>query len=122
MGNDPLEGNEDIVDIRESLLHAGKTRLYDISNWDSKGEWASWDLNSIPDWLTPQKNLLIESLEGSSPKHRQIRDSWAWGTTGTSITVVGYKALQNTRNNSHTPVFLKSIWDNLDLPKVNFFF
>lgn len=82
-GSDPLEGNEDIVDIREWLLRAGKTRLYDLLIWDSQGECAGWDLNGIPDWLTPQKNLLIELLEGSTPEHRQMRDSWACGLSGT---------------------------------------
>jgi len=122
MGNDPLEENENIMDIREWLLQAGKTRLYDISNWDSRGEWAGWDTNGIPDGLTHQKNHLIDFLEGSSPEHRHIRDSWAWGTTGTYTTAAGYKALQSTRNNSHAPTFWKAVWDNLALPKVNFFF
>lgn len=122
MGNDPLGENEAIMDIREWLLQAGKTRLYDISSWDSKGEWAGWDINGIPDWLIPQKNQLIDLLEGSSPEHRHIRDSWAWGMTGTYTTAAGYKALQSPRNSSHAPTFWKSFWENLSLPKVNFFF
>jgi ribonuclease HI/exonuclease III len=122
MGSEPLEANQDIADIREWLTRTGKIRLYDISMWDCRGDWAGWDLNGIPDWLTPQKNLLVELLEGSTPENRHMRDSWAWGLSGTYTTAAGYKALQNTKDNSHPPAFWKLVWDNLALPKVNFFF
>jgi ribonuclease HI/exonuclease III len=122
MGRDPLEANQDIAEIRDWLIRAGKIRLFDISMWDSRGDWAGWDFTGIPDWLSHQKNLLAELLEGANPENRNLRDSWAWGLTGTYTTAAGYKALQNTKDNSHPPAFWKLVWDNLALPKVNFFF
>jgi ribonuclease HI len=122
MGSDPVEENEDIADIREWLARACKNRLYNLSVWDCRGDWAGWDLNGIPDWLTPQKNLLAELLEVATLENRYMRDRWAWGLSGIYTTTAGYKALQNKKDSSHSPAFWKLVWDNLALPKVNFFF
>jgi hypothetical protein len=122
MESDPLEANQELADIREWLTRAGKTRLFDISKWDCRGDWIGWDLNDTPEWLTYQKNLLVDLLECSTPENRHLKDSWAWGQSGTYTTAAGYKALQITKDNSRPPAFWKLVWDKLALPKVNFFF
>eukprot|EP00253_Pinus_taeda_P006872 PITA_06872 len=122
MGCNPLEENEDIVDLRDWMIHTGINNLRDLSVWDRRGDWAGWDFHGAPVWLSTQKNLLTELLEDSTLENRHIKDSWAWGQSSAYSTAAGYKALQESRNNSHTLAFWKLVWDNLALPKVNFFF
>eukprot|EP00253_Pinus_taeda_P023038 PITA_23038 len=122
MGCDPLEEIEEIVELRVWLVNAGINRLRDLSVWDHQGDWAGWDLHDAHGWLSAQKNHLIELLEESMPENRHTKDSWAWGQTCVYSTAAGYKALQESRNKNHNPTFWKRVWDNLGLPKVNFFF
>lgn len=77
MGRDPLEENQDTAKLRNWLIRAGKTRLFDISSWDRWGDWADWDFTGIPERLTHQKNILIESLDGANPENRRLKDRWA---------------------------------------------
>eukprot|EP00253_Pinus_taeda_P033856 PITA_33856 len=111
MGHDPLEKNEDISDLRDWLIRAGINSLYDLSVWDHWGEieWAGWDCHGVPVWLTPQKNLLVELLEDSTPENRYMKDCWAWGQSGIYSTAASYKAPQESKNNSHTPAFWKLV-------------
>jgi hypothetical protein len=38
MGRDPLKENQDTAELRDWLIRAGKTRLFDISKWDRWGD------------------------------------------------------------------------------------
>ncbi|MCY6524894.1 hypothetical protein, partial [Actinobacillus pleuropneumoniae] len=43
MGKEPLAENVDITNLRDWLKQAGVNNLYDLSNWDQRGDWAGWD-------------------------------------------------------------------------------
>jgi len=122
MGREPLAENGEITDLRNWLERVGVNSLYDLSKWDHRGDWAGWDFLGVPPRLSQQQSTLVDLLEEASPVNRFIKDRWGWGKTGVYTTTTGYRALQVTRNTSHTPAFWKRVWDHLSIPKVNFFF
>jgi hypothetical protein len=66
--------------------------------------------------------VLEDLLEEAASVNRTMKDRWGWGQTGIYTTAAGYRALQAARNNSQTPAFWKRVWDQVAIPKVNFFF
>ena len=123
MGRDPLEENEEIADLKDWLIRTGINRLRDLSVWDHRGEWASWDLHSAPVWLSAQKNLLIELLEDSTPENRHIKDSWGLGTAQSVYsTAAGYKALQGIKEQQSQSSLLETSMGQSSSPKSEFLF
>jgi exonuclease III len=122
MGREPLAENDEIADLRDWLERAGVIRLYDLSKWDHRGDWAGWDFHGVPPRLSQQQSILVDLLEDVAPVNRTTKDRWGWGQTGVYTSAAGYRALQASRNISHTPAFWKRVWDQLSIPKVNFFF
>jgi hypothetical protein len=117
-----LAENVDIADLRDWLERAGVNRLYDLSKWDQHGDWEGWDFHGVPPRLSQQQSMLEDLLEDAAPVNRTMKDRWGWGQTGVYTTAAGYRALQTSRNSSQTPTFWERVWDQLAIPKVNFFF
>jgi hypothetical protein len=122
MGREPLVENAEIADLREWLERAGVNRVYDLSKWDHRGDWAGWDFHGVPPRLDQQQSILVDLLEDAAPANRAIKDRWGWGQSGIYTSAAGYRALQASKNSSHPPAFWKRVWDQLSIPKVNFFF
>ena len=70
-------------------------RLADIYTWDCVGNWVGWTFPDLPDILIPQKKLLLSSLTGLAPIHRQSKDSWGWGRSSFYSVVNGFSELQD---------------------------
>lgn len=121
MGSNALIYKDEIAGIREWLTAAGKTKLSDISEWDSNGDWVDWAFPAPPEQLQQQLILLRNLLSGAAPIHSSMPDRWGWGRTGEFSTSEGYRAYQATGNSTHSPSLWKSIWDTASLPKINFF-
>jgi len=122
MGKEPLAENVDIIDLRDWLEQAGVNSLYDLSNWDQRGDWAGWDFHGVPAQLSLQQTLLVDLLEDTAPVNRAMKYSWGWGQTSVYTTTARYRVLQASRNSSQTPAFWKNVRESLALRKVNFFF
>eukprot|EP00253_Pinus_taeda_P004292 PITA_04292 len=121
MGRNALIHNEEIAGIRDWLIAAGKTRLFDISDWDQRGDWVGWAIPAPPDHLQQQKKKIMTLLIDAAPIHRSMQDRWGWGRSGEYTAAEGYKAFQASGNSNHSPALWNSIWDPAALPKVNFF-
>lgn len=74
-GEEPLNNNEDITDLRDWLKQAGVNTIYDLSNWDHRGDWTGWDFHGVPARLSLQQTLLEDLLEEVALVNRSIKDS-----------------------------------------------
>lgn len=82
MGKEPLKDNEDIADLRDWLKQAGVNTIFELSNWDQRGDWAGWDFHGVPERLTHQQILLEDLMEEAAPINRTMKDKWGWGQSG----------------------------------------
>ena len=105
MGRQPLAENADITEPRDWLERAGVNKLYDLSKWDQRGDWAGWDFHGVPPRLSQQQSVLEVLLKEVAPVNRTMKDRWGWGQTGIYTTAEGYRALQAARNSSQTTSF-----------------
>eukprot|EP00253_Pinus_taeda_P007380 PITA_07380 len=121
MGRNSLIDNEEIAGIRDWLIAAGKLRLFDISDWDQRGDCAGWAIPAPPVHLQQQLKIFMNLIDDAAPIHRSMQDRWGWGLSGEYTAAEGYKTCQTAGNSNHSPAFWNSIWDPAALPKVNFF-
>lgn len=89
----PLKSHDEIRDLRCWLLDVRYHKLFEITEWDHKGNWQDWSFQIIPGHLLPQLAALKSLLSNIVPNHRDSPDSWGWGDTDTYITTVGYITL-----------------------------
>jgi hypothetical protein len=122
MGHPPLEKFEEINKICEWLTQRDLIGLEEISSWDASGNWMAWEITEIPVYLQPEKTLLIKSLSYLALVHLRASDTWGWGKTGRYIVAQGYKSLQSLQPMEDLVALWKQVWDQMGLPKVNFFF
>eukprot|EP00253_Pinus_taeda_P023884 PITA_23884 len=76
MNNPPLSSHSEIWDIRKWLHDARISKLNDISEWDSRGNWVEWAIPPVPAQLQHQTNILKPLLLNAAPIHRNIADRW----------------------------------------------
>ena len=121
MGKPPLDTVEGINCLRNWLKLCGVFTLVDISIWDDNGGWIDWSLTPMPEEVEKQKIQFLNALTDLAPVHLQEEDRWGWGKTGTYTAAQGFYSQQKKHESGLSADLWKHVWDQGNLPKVNFF-
>jgi hypothetical protein len=106
--------------LKHWLATGGKETLYDISNWDSNGNWESWNLGEVPPHLTEDVKQLLQRISCSAPVHLTKADERSWGKEGYTVKS-GYKQLLEDNDIPPKSTIWREIWNPNSLPKINIF-
>jgi hypothetical protein len=102
------------------LTSEGKETLYDISNWDSIGNWESWNLGEVPPQMTEDAKQLLQRISCSAPVHLTKADERSWGKEGYTVKS-GYKQLLEDNDIPPKSAIWREIWNPNSPPKINIF-
>ena len=97
----------------------GIITLFDLSQWDTKGQWTGWKELSPPAHLVNVADSLLSSLHGLSPTRVTAKDHIGWGKLGQYNVKDGYKKI--TMEPLVADRLWKKVWHPDSIPKVNSF-
>lgn len=121
MGKVELNTIANLEGICNWSTNMGYTKLKDITTWESDGSWKDWKLDRLPLEILPEFDILKNQLASCAPIHQNLKDKQGWGNKGKYSTRLGYRRLQKDQDPVRSKALWKFVWDNLGLPKVNFF-
>ena len=82
LGQPPFSSITGLTPLSEWVCDQGINTLYDISRWDTKGQWTGWKELSPPVHLANATASLLSSLHGLSPSRVSAKDRLRWGKSG----------------------------------------
>ena len=124
LGDQPLNGLNELGNIKAWLLANNCSTLWDISSWenDDKESWVSWNLGDYPDELKEEALKLLDLLQGKSPISARSKDKRGWGSgSGKYTAAAGYAAILELLWVPPNPAPWKALWNFPSIPKVDIF-
>lgn len=122
LGDQPMNHEEGISNIRDWLQDRNLNTLWDISSWSEDGLWERWQLGEVPQWLEGEASVLLDKLQGKAPVKASSKDKRGWGSvTGSYSASEGYKSISAIPNVPPNPAQWHFIWGSPSLPKIDFF-
>ena len=82
LGDQPLNGVNDLENIKAWLNANNRSTLWGISSWksDDNESWESWNLGDYPNELQEEALKLLDLLQGKLPISARSKDKRGWGS------------------------------------------
>ena len=119
LGQPPCSLLPGLTPLSEWASEQGINTLYDLSWWDTKGQWTGWKELAPPAHLANAAASLRSFLHGLSPTRITVKDRLGWGSAGQYSVKEGYKVITTEPNTGER--LWKKAWHPHSIPKVNSF-